>query len=579
MIRGALIAVIALGLMAAPAGAVVLKGTPYGAVDLGDRVPYKVGGKGCEGVEVVARVTVGKAAIDGPVSRALPRPAGGCTGLAQVPEFYALRAAGWLQGDPIEIALVSNAGTLPLRFARMEVDLGTVALGTPEIVPAEDQDTGDRDKAVAMDPGAAMSIGRVNLRQADALAVRLCLPGEDVQTGSAPFATTQRSERPHFISIRQDDPDGPPLIGPIDVAADPQELSRLSTLGFNGCYRLVVLPFSRRLQEGAPELFIRSEQGDPDALRVNSIDVAGTGAKRPPSPAVYPRSRVETIFNGKSFDGWKTENCVLRGGAAVNARTNDDADISGCSMTWQRPLRDVVIRIRLRREDIYDNAGVYLGGQEIQMRSMGEYLPGGYFGHFAARWQKLNVFPHWSEIEVIQLGARHVVSVNGRTVTDVMRPNGAPEEYLLNIIAQPQWSYRFGVEGGFGSEGFPDTARPNELGAFWFREVRLIRCAGPEDPLCRALADARRGQVPVPDGAPAAIDCGPRAVVTKLPRAGLRRLRATAGGRDLEIRRKGARRARLVLPRRLFGTHVVKISGVAGDGTAVRVKRRFPACV
>ena len=248
-------------------------------------------------------------------------------------------------------------------------------------------------------------------------------------------------------------------------------------------------------------------------------------------------------------------------------------------MTWQRPLRDVVIRIRLRRENIYDNAGVYLGDQEIQMRSMGEYLPGGYFGHFAARWQKLNVFPDWSEIEIVQLGARHVVTVNGRTVTDVMREGGPPEEYNLNLIAQPQWSYRFGVDGGFGSEGFPDTTKPNELGAFWFREVRIIRCAGPDDPLCRALADARRGQVPIPEGAPPAIDCGPRRVFVKLPRAGLRRLRATANGRRVGVRRKGSRRARVVLPRRIGGKHRVKVTGRTRGGKVYSVKRRFRACV
>ena len=579
MRRTAALAVLCLAAVAAPpAGAAKLASTVHGAVDIGDPVRYTMKGKRCERVKVRARLTTASTRIKGPVSRPLHAARGGCVGIARLPEFFALRATGWEQGDPLEIALVSRAGRVPLRFARMEVDLGTPAAGTPEIVPAEDQDTGERDMAVAMDPGDAMALGPVNLRRADALAVRLCLPGEDIPTSGAPFATTQRSERPHFISIRQDGPDGPPLIGPIDVASDPQELSRLSTLGFGGCYRLVVLPFTRRLQEDAPELFLRSEDGDEGALRVNSVDVTGTGAKQPPGPA-RGRRRTETIFDGTSFDGWSHENCVLRDGSAVNARTADDNDISGCSMTWQRPLRDVVIRIRLRRENIYDNAGVYLGDQEIQMRSMGEYLPGGYFGHFAARWQKLNVFPDWSEMEIVQLGARHVVTVNGRTVTDVMREGGPPEEYKLNLIAQPEWSYRFGVDGGFGSEGFPDTTRPNELGAFWFREVRIIRCAGPEDPLCRALADARRGQVPVPEGAPPAIDCGPRRVVVKLPRAGLKRLRARANGRRVTVRRKGRRRAGVVLPRRIGGRHVVKVRGRTRSGEVYSVKRRFPACV
>ena len=566
------------GLAAAPASAARLESALHGAVDFGDHVPYRVTGKKCTRVRIVARVAVGTKIVNGHRSRALRRPGGGCEGFARVPSFASVSAAGWRQGDAITIALISRAGSVPLRYARMEVDLGTPAAGSPEVVPAEDQDTGERDKAVAMDPGDVIGLGRVNLRRAEALAVRLCLPGEDVPTSSAPFATTQRNERPHFISIRQDGPDGPPLIPSIDVASDPQELSRLSTLGFGGCYRLVILPITRRLQEDAPELFLRSEQGDEGALRVNSVDVAGTAAKEP-RPARVPR-RMETIFDGTSFAGWDHENCALRDRSAVNTRTADDTDISGCSMTWQRPLRDVVIRIRLRRENIYDNAGIYLGTQEIQMRSMGEYLPGGYFGHFAARWQKLNVFPDWSEIQIVQLGARHVVTVNGRTVTDVMRPGGAPEEYKLNLIAQPQWSYRTGSETGFGSEGFPDRTQPNELGAFWFREVRLLRCGGSEDPLCRLMADARRGQVPVPEGAPRALDCGRRAVFVRLPQPGLSGLRArTARGQRLKVRRKGRRRARIVLPGRYGGTYVVKISGRTREGRVVRMKRRFLGCV
>ena len=506
MRRAAALALAGLALAPAGAGAAGLSSTRFGPVDLGDRVAYRVTGGGCSAVPVRVRLTAGPdgRVIRSGATRGRRLSEGGCRGIARVPGFTALRRTGWEQGDRIRIALVSRAGRVPLRFARIEADEGAPAAGSPEVVPADDQDTIERDRAVALDPGDAVSIGRVDLRRANALAVRLCIDGEDTSSAPpnlGPFLTPERMEPTTFLSIRQDAPDGPALIGPVDVASDLQEMSRLSTLGFGGCYRLVVLPITGRRQENAPELFVRMETGQSGLLRVNSVDVAGMGAKLPVRPPRAPKG-MRTIFDGTSFDGWDMQDCVLRDGAAVNARTADENDISGCSITYKQPLRDVVLRFRMRREHIYDNAGIYLGSQEIQLRSVGEYLPGGYFGQFAARWLKLNTFPFWDEIEVVQLGARHVVTVNGRTVTDVMREGGQPEPYRLNLISQPQWSYRFGAGVAFGNEGDPGVTNPSDLGAFWFDDVRLLRCTGRRARVCRRLAEARRGQVPVPEGAP-----------------------------------------------------------------------------
>ena len=230
----------------------------------------------------------------------------------------------------------------------------------------------------------------------------------------------------------------------------------------------------------------------------------GPGAKLPSRFPRAPRG-MRTIFDGKSFKGFDHSGCALRDGAATNERTADETEFGECSMTYKKAVRNVVIRLQLRREHFYDNAGVYLGEQEIQLRSAGEYLPGGYFGKFAARWQKLTSFPEWSTMEIVQLGARHVVTVNGRTVTDVMRDGGPPEPYRIEFVTQPQWSYRSGTETGFGNEGEPDTVTPSEWGAFWFRNIQLLECKSEKDRVCRKLADARRGQVPVPDGAPAPV--------------------------------------------------------------------------
>lgn len=572
-----------------------LRSTAHGPVDLGDRVAYEVTGARCATVGVAARLLVGAKGtlVAGPRTTPRPLPDGGCAGVATLPTFADVTAAGWEAGDRLDVQLVSARGVVPLRYARMEADLGDPVAGSPDVVPADDQDTGDRDRAVALDPGDAISLGRVDLRRADGLAVRACVAGADTSMlppSAGPLLAPERLEPPTYISIRQDGPDGAPLMATTDIAASPpQEVSRLSSLGFGGCYRLVVLPITRRLQERAPELFLRAEAGLPGVLKVNSVDVTGTGAKVPVA-APPPLEGMRTLFDGTSFDGWDVSGCALRDGAATQLRTGDEADLTPCTLTSRETLRDVVLRFRLRREDITDNAGIYLGvtgdrgGQEIQLRSVGEYGPGGYFGQYAARWQKLSAFPDYDELEVVQLGARHVVSVNGRTVTDVLREGGAPEPYLLRLTTQPEFSYRFGAEAGFGNEGSPDVGTPGELGAFWFKDVRVKRCAGPDDPVCRRIADARRGQVPVPAGAPAALPplarpCAPRrSVVLTLPRGGLRGLRVTAGGRAARATRLSTRRVRVRLPGTRAARVTVVLRGRTPGGRAVRITRRVAGC-
>jgi hypothetical protein len=83
-----------------------------------------------------------------------------------------------------------------------------------------------------------------------------------------------------------------------------------------------------------------------------------------------------------------------------------------------------------------------------------------------------------------------------------MAKDGAPAPYRIGFHTQPQWSYRGGADTGFGNEGQPDPVTPSEWGAFWFRKIRLLECSSAQDPTCRRIADARRGQVPVPEGAP-----------------------------------------------------------------------------
>jgi hypothetical protein len=537
-------ALLLLAALPAAGRAATLEAPAHGPVDFGDRVAYRVSGPDCLGARVRARVETGGRTLTGPESRPLPDAvAGDCSGVAEVPPFIALRDAGWSPGDRVEIALASNLGAVPLRYARIEVDQGRPAGGSPEVVAAGDQDTRGNDDAMAMDAGDVVGLGRLNVRKLDSLAFRFCVAGtpNPVLPGAG-VVVPERIEPSVVVSVRQDRPDGPPLLRPVDLSHTLQNLSRLATLGFGGCYRLVPVPITGRAMEDAPELFLRVEDAPPGAFTINSIDAGGTGAKVPTrSPADPPGMR--TIFDGTSFHGFDQTNCALRDGAATNERKSDDTQFTDCVMRYRRPLRNVVIRLDLRRENFYDNGGVYLGDQEIQLRSVGEYLPGGFFGQFAARWQKLTSWPDWSTMQIVQLGARHVVSVNGRSVTDVISANGPPEPYELSFHTQPQWSYRAGADTGFGSEGDPDVVTPSDWGAFWFRNIRVLECSSEQDLTCRRLADAQRGQVPVPEGAPpAAPPACPRSTTFTLP-PGARKIRVRVGGRRHPARVRRGRRA------------------------------------
>lgn len=569
-----------LGALPATAHGAALEAPAHGPVDFGDRVAYRVSGADCLHARVRARVVAAGRTLTGPESRPLrDAVAGGCSGVAELPPFTAVRDSGWSPGDRVEIALTSKAGTVPLRYARIEVDQGEPAGGSPEVVAAGDQDTRGNDNAMAMDAGDVVSLGRVNVRKLDSLAFRFCVAGtpNPVLPGAG-TVVPERAEPSVVVSVRQDSPDGAPLLRSVDLSNTLQNTSRLATLGFGGCYRLVPVPITGRAMEDAPKLFLRVEDAPPGVFTINSVDMAGTGAKLPSRLPPDPQG-MRTIFDGRSFDGFNQTNCSLRDGAATNERTADDTRFTDCIMRYGRPLRNVAIRLELRRENFYDNGGVYLGDQEIQLRSVGEYLPGGFFGQFAARWQKLTSWPDWSTMEIVQLGARHVVRLNGRTVTDVVSANGPPEPYELSFHTQPQWSYRTGTDAGFGGEGDPDAVTPSDWGAFWFRNIRVMECSSEQDLTCRRLADAQRGQVPVPGGAPPpAPPACPRSAAFSLP-AGARKIRAYVDGRRHPAKvRRGRKSTRVkVALADVQGSARVRVSARAGK-RAVKQSRTVRGC-
>jgi hypothetical protein len=494
---------------AASADTGTLSSTAYGAVDFGDTIAYRVTGAGCESIRPQVVITLDDAQVTGVKSQ--PRVDGvdpsGCTGAATVPSWNDVRAAGYEPGDQIEIDVRAGDQRVPLRYFRIEADRGEIAAGAPTIGPADDQDTGDNDSALTMSKGDSVSLGRVDLKRVEAMSLRLCVTGADgvSTTSPAPLPVIgsvggrERIEPPVIASIRQGSPTGPELIGPVDVSSNPTNVTRLATSGWGGCYRLLHLPVTGRTIADSPELFVTVEAALPGVLQLNSVDVDGTAAKIP-APAETDPAGMRTIFDGSSFDGWTQTGCRLgEDGSASNLRTGSPTEVSPCSLTWNEQIKDAVFRFDIRRKDLFDNGGVLLGHAfpaQIQLRSLGEYGAGGYNGLYPARALKLNTWPDWSHVQIAQLGARFVVTINGRTITDVVRPDGAPAPYNFAFSTEPEWSFRTGASNGFGTEAAPDAVRPTEWGDYWFRNARVLDCDGPEDPVCVALSEANVAQAP-----------------------------------------------------------------------------------
>ncbi|MFN2539680.1 MAG: family 16 glycoside hydrolase [Mycobacteriales bacterium] len=487
-------AVLVAGSLAVPAaaGGSRLVSTPYAVVDLGDRVAWSVEGPSCS--SSVARVHASWRGRS--ISGVTARPASGtCQGTAQVPTFAQLHAAGWRQGDPLTLALESGSSKVVLRYQRIEVDAARPASGSPSRQPATpaDPDTGRYDHVMAMATGDAVDLGRVDVRGVNAIALRVCVTGTPAPN---PFFAEERLDVPARMSLRQDSPEGPALVHGVDVANDAFTFTDIGTPGFGGtCWRLASRVVTGSPAENAPRLFLRADAALPGSLQVNSIDINGSAGVSTAGPqwAAPDPAGMRTLFNGRSFKGWTQTGCALRDGAATSARTGDRTQRPACTMTFGRKARNQVLRLEVRKEQFEDNGGIYLP-HELQIRSIGEYGPLGYLGEYAARWQKLSSWPVWSTVEVVQLGARYVARLNGRTVMDHLAESGDPGPYAVTLATQPQFSQRYSL--GTDGQNEPDPTTPDEYGGVWFRNVRAYQCTSVRDAVCVGLANVNVGQAP-----------------------------------------------------------------------------------
>jgi hypothetical protein len=477
----------------------------WGPVDFGDQVEYRLRGGECTDDGV--RVTVtggGRPAVRGAVSRPVRDllHVGTCVGVVAVPSERAVRRSGWDAGDPIAITVVSGHDRVPLRYERIELESGRSAAGAPQVVTPDVRDPrgGQRDRAVQMTTGDVMALGQVDLSHIHSVSLRVCtlLP--------KPHVT------PTFVELRAGSPDGPSIVGPVDVNDDLVNAYK-ANYGWPNCWQLQPWPVTGKVPGRAPELFLAVTAAGGGPVLISYVDVNGTGAKVA-YPAVDDPRGTRQIFAGRSWKGWDHDNCVLDEGAARPSHSRDPANYAaivsagfvgeaGCSMTYtRRKLHDVSIRLDYRMQDFGDNGAVYVGGHEIQLREAGEWLTGGFLGSslptaltefataedgggYPAQRIKSNTYPDWSRMEVVQIGSRFIVRINGRTVTDC-RCAPDPGKFTLRLETQPGFSYQYGAGGRFDSTFYPDVEDPADWGNVSFRNIRVYDCASARDPVCVA---------------------------------------------------------------------------------------------
>src|SRR4051794_29470995 len=435
-----------------------------GPIDFGDRVAYRLEGPSCNGEKARVVVVAGPSGkeVQGTQSTARPDPlavAAACAGAVVVPsEAVVRKATGWDQGDPIAISVASGDSHVALRYERVEIGLGKAVAGSPTFIAPKPVDPrgGKREKAVQMNTGDAVDIGRVDLTKIYSVSLRVCIPS------GKPHAPTE-------FSLRTGSPSGPRVVGPVDIADD--YLNDWKSIdGWPNCWQLLPWPITGESPGRAPELYVTVDAA-PEPVLLSWIDFNGTGAKLPDVPAPDPASALQ-IFNGASFSGWTQTGCALDDEAAHTAHASD-TDMGGCTMTYSTPVHNVMLRLEYRQQDFESNGGIMMPS-EIQMREPGEGLTGGFLGEnitpsltngavdnsgggYPAQRIKSNSWPNWNEMEIVQLGAHYFVRINGRTVTDYVAPAGDPKPYNLQLVTQPVFSYQYGVNGRFDTTTWNPT--------------------------------------------------------------------------------------------------------------------------
>jgi hypothetical protein len=415
----------------------------------------------------------------------------------------------------VSITLVSKHDQVPLRYERVEAAWGNAVAGSPTVVTPSvaDPRAGVRERAVQMQTGDVLDFGRLDLTRIDSISLRVCVTLPQPHVG------------PSRMELRELSPTGPSVIGTIDVGNDypagsPQTKSNF---GWPNCWQLQPFPIDGPVTLRAPELFL-ALVSSASPVQVEYVDFNGTGAKAPDVVPVDPPGTQPMPFDAAH---WAMTSCSIDDDGTVHnvpdtspqgyapAATGGLVGPAGCTMQYTQPLDNVLIRFEMKFGTFADNGAVLVNGHEVQMRIAGEWLVGGLYGNgavasngflvptqgqqainsvtgtdlsgggFPAERLKINSYDDWNEFEIVQLGARYIVRVNGRTVADSATIWPAPTApYLFSVASQPQFGYDYQVHDRYDNSYSPSLSQPAAWSNLVWRNFRVYHCTSTTDPVC-----------------------------------------------------------------------------------------------
>ncbi|HUR51800.1 MAG TPA: DUF1080 domain-containing protein [Mycobacteriales bacterium] len=465
-LRLAVVALLALGVLAPGAArassAVTFRGpSAYGVVHFGQRVQAELTGA-CGRAVTRVRVVADGHALDG-------RAAKGCLPVVEVPTETAARAAGFRDGAPVQVSLVSGRAVLPLRFWRVQPQ--TAAAGAPTPVQRV-EDPREHLHAMRMGAGDALDLGRVELSGLQSVDVRNLVAG----TG--------------LWELRVSDP----TTGRAIARGELGSAGSLTSAGDAGWFHAVA-PLQLRPAEDligdantfgdltpatgeAPHLYLVVVAVlDTEQALVNWVDLNGPGVGLP--HRFTGEHGFTTLFDGSSLDGWRhvgPGRFVLRDGAMRAEHRPQDR---GWAWEWYSLAQysDFVLRLRFKVESWEDNGGVLLrhadplgdpnratdSADEVQVQEGFENLTGG-IAHSADAYRlATGMVGQWNDLEVVARGPVYVVRING---TEVQRFRSAQQTRGFLAVENEQLA---GTHGGH----------------IWYDDIRVHRCL-PQEAACAA---------------------------------------------------------------------------------------------
>lgn len=443
--------------------------SPGAVVDLGREVPFRIHtpSGACKPTHAVARIS-DDTYVRGPAVR-------GCTGVASIPSAAQLRAAGWSEGEPVQLGLVTETATVLLFYKHLDPSFATVLAGGPAVVPALGDPQGDGN-SLAMQAGDAVELGRVDLAGIYATFIRAAgyltfelraesATGPVLSTGTAGHARSDWTGKPRGLG---------------EVYLSATAPLKVPT-SLHGPTRLVLV-----VTDGAG--------------LINYLDLTGSGAMAPHRFS-SPLPKSVRIFNGRDVKGWKQ---IGPGKFAVEK--DGSLRASGPSAEWgwlynpQHSFTNFVLRLEVKEQSFGANGGILIRhgsntnnyltsftADEIQVTDNNTEYSGG-IDHVATALRQPQSSPgEWSTFEIIANGPRLLVRVNGVVTADHDQTTGC------NLPSVPCSG---GALGGYLTGGSGFIGLEAELQNVWYRNVDVHDCGATlvtpgkplqssSDPLCQ----------------------------------------------------------------------------------------------